>query len=1604
MNTTQLLSALCLATALAGEGAAAVELTDGWTLALPGGVEVPLAQAQRREWKGANPRQSGQVVEYKREFKRPATTDGDLVLAVGQQRLVESASLNGEPLPIYRKCWMTTFRYGMSPDEAKKFMKGDGSAFSNQDWDAPALFLVPGKLLRENNNLTLRMRDLELAESDPPFGNVELRAPTLSERVAMVSRERERDKVVVVLRNQFPAPAKLSVEWRVEDYFGKELRKAAKSVALGANATLALEVPRESKDDYKVILKATEGDASITDYWAYFPRFDQLAGFRQRLNLDGPGWEFQPVKQCVGLKQAPSVNGWQPADMPFSIYGSSLGGAHRVWLKRKLTIPESFKGRRISLRLEYVSCFATVYVDNFESPAYDGTGDCPEIDITSRVVPGKESTIYLGVTDAVGWFKPELAPVADNEWDAASLRLMSGFVGESIMWAWTWWGVSGSTELRTKPELNVKSAKIRTSVSGKALWTQVTLRNDGAVAQEVEVRQQVLHKGRKTLGVEPRKVVVPAAGEATVTTETPWSSPLLWTPYTPELYQLRTELATASGNTLDVLDSRFGFREFAIAGDHFTLNGAPFHPYGASGYTDGVDAVKFMKSKHETYSREWFGKTTEAKIDLFDEVGLAICMESTQDCASDFRDPRTFANWESWMKRVIDAYQNHPSVMFWNAGNEIIPIGKPMDKLSGVGAMMRRLKDYDPTRIMMSEGSGDIGGLAETYAPHYPDARVLPDDYLWLGRKLAEIPKSQIARRKATWSDSPEFVYKPNGTEPAGWPRTKPLFTGEFTYQPEAAIGYGAPWIGEEAYCPGPLVDDIFPLASHKAMDSLKRAKFATLRMIGLSGFCSHMRQHVGSDYLNPVAAFAKEFSANLFAGEKVKRTIFLFNDLSERRDMKFSWKLTLDGEEFAQGARKSVLAPGTSEAFSIEFNAPDVKERSYAYLNLHVDAGGGRAFDDTKRLTVFPRFMLDAGALKVAVYDPPGASAKALEQAGLKFSAINRVDKDALAGVGLLVVGDGAADDQIEKASKDIKDYVEAGGHVLALRQETARPWVPVRNLGIGDASGSVAVVTAQGHPVLKNLLQEDFRYWRNQDGSLVYSLAMHMPNEGGFRALVRGGRANGDGDCNQLEDLCLLEVPAKRGWYLCSQLELTPETLQQEPAARTLFQNIVDYAKIPNATKPVALLTPGGELQEYMEAELGVVFANKASDLRRMGDLKAFGAITASDWKSADDLAAASSGLKEYVANGGTFVLHGLDHGTLLFLDKVFGLKLTLTEFPCPRAVKVAADPLLWGISNADLAWKLSDHDQGYLGRQPQKGDIVRAVPTGEALRPLCYPALLSKIAFGSGSIVIDQGRWLDRPQRETILSTFHVNLGTEVKPKGVLDSDKGKLLLDYDLFPVDLAKFCNRGFKDEGVPCTDAPVKNEPGKKRGWSAQGPDCDLREFPTDKNTLAGIPFWIANPDNNDGGGCVALWNQHDGSLPEAITGIPVGRKADSLYFLHASCWNAGGGLPGWKYIVRYKGFKNLIIGQDPSDWTQVFAVRQGLEVGEWAKPGTLPNAVVAWQGRCRNGWSCCVYMTEWKNPYPNREIESLELVSEKNSLYPLIIAVTGAAKKGAAK
>ena len=129
--------------------------------------------------------------------------------------------------------------------------------------------------------------------------------------------------------------------------------------------------------------------------------------------------------------------------------------------------------------------------------------------------------------------------------------------------------------------------------------------------------------------------------------------------------------------------------------------------------------------------------------------------------------------------------------------------------------------------------------------------------------------------------------------------------------------------------------------------------------------------------------------------------------------------------------------------------------------------------------------------------------------------------------------------------------------------------------------------------------------------------------------------------------------------------------------------------------------------------------------------------------------------------------------------------------------------------------------------------------------------------------------------------------------------------------------------------------------------------------------------------------------------FPDAVEGIIIGRRATVVHFLQGSAWDVPEGTRIGHYIVQYGGGEAvavpLIYGRNIRDWTA-----SGLS---GAKPSMSGAPEVH---RDQNGYSerspgsyVRLFDFRWRNPRPDDEILSIDLVSALTRSAPFLIALS---------
>jgi hypothetical protein len=133
--------------------------------------------------------------------------------------------------------------------------------------------------------------------------------------------------------------------------------------------------------------------------------------------------------------------------------------------------------------------------------------------------------------------------------------------------------------------------------------------------------------------------------------------------------------------------------------------------------------------------------------------------------------------------------------------------------------------------------------------------------------------------------------------------------------------------------------------------------------------------------------------------------------------------------------------------------------------------------------------------------------------------------------------------------------------------------------------------------------------------------------------------------------------------------------------------------------------------------------------------------------------------------------------------------------------------------------------------------------------------------------------------------------------------------------------------------------------------------------------------------------------------LPNEVKGIPVGRKADALFFLHTARLDQRMNPKELKEGKKYEMLRYVVTYADGQ--TADIPVYAELDIHDYRQktPQPIPGAQLAWSAPYEGTDSSAVaYVKQWNNPRPDAEIKSLDILygSQKRGV-PAVLAITTA-------
>jgi hypothetical protein len=851
----------------------------------------------------------------------------------------------------------------------------------------------------------------------------------------------------------------------------------------------------------------------------------------------------------------------------------------------------------------------------------------------------------------------------------------------------------------------------------------------------------------------------------------------LWSPDSPRLYRVTVSLLQGE-RLVDRAVFPVGFREIKARGAGIYLNGRPLRLYGTS-VTDPFlskaqirDRLAWFRGLNMNTVRFHGQPHPEHYLDAADEVGILVVDESdlfgTCDAAHYPYGDATFdraveAGFREWITRD----RLHPSVVVWSLENEVAaawphPERGPLTRwLASLAAVTRR---YDHTRPLEYESDGDPLGVADIVCVHYPG-----EGYCATG------VHGQL---------------RPATTD-------KPFMVGEFGFIDDSK-GAAARWVGDDAYYEPTAqaegvrrylqatiegqrrnrVDGIVPFQWHyaepcwapPAADGRRAAEAPLareLRRLFAPVLLSLTDDEptVAFDDAGPVVATVTDGSSYV-SGEMIRKTVHIQSDLRTDLQGRADWSLSAPGKTAVAGGTTAIVCPadGVAEA-KLAFAAPEVADTTEYRLTIRVPGVAER----TAPIVVYPASLMAPPRISepLGLYDVSGETEQALRAMRVPLREIAD-----FAGPlpRLVVIGRESVDGKVRTGAEALGRHVSGGGTVVVCEQRDLSGLdLPVELTAVGEQRAFITP-HAPGHPLFAGLRGNTLGPWRGYPAGLRSSCL--KPATGRFRALAGASGHRWIGS----PTLAILEVLQGRGRYVICQAEVIGH-YSRDPQATLLAHNLLAWAAdLQPAGDPASCAVVHGDAAPLTEALARVGGGERLGrGLEGLSPERGDVAVVMAN-DGVEGLEAQSARLEAFAKAGGTVLCLGAKAASwssdwlpaAVSIAEPSESRYVLPVRGVPQSAGTGSDPLLWGLSAADLSagdvWdEMRRVHDPFTDWSPSWQALAWAGPAWTADRwrdfattPQPDRAAVLKLSHGKGRYLLVQAAILPRESPYSPLST--------------------------------------------------------------------------------------------------------------------------------------------------------------------------------------------------------------------------------------------------------
>ena len=392
------------------------------------------------------------------------------------------------------------------------------------------------------------------------------------------------------------------------------------------------------------------------------------------------GWLFMKGENPNGESISLDDSNWRKLNVPhdwaiegpFDIKNNARNGGLPIdgiaWYRKHFTLGKENENKQVSIEFDGVMDNSTVYINghNVGKRHYGYIGF--EYDLTPFIKFGKDNIIAV-----------KLAPeVLSERWYSGAgiyrnVRLKINNAVHIPQWG----------TYITTPIVNSEKAIVR---------IETKIKNASETNKLVTLETSILDSENNIVALSTESIEIQKKSVKKQIQEIEISRPKLWDIGIPNLYKAISGVKV-DGKYVDEFKSEFGIRHiefkkegFYLNGKAYELNGVCMHhdlgPLGAAvSYRATERQIQIMQDMGANALRTSHNPPSTEMLQVCDRLGMVVIDEAFDEWKLP-KVPNGYSNYfDEWaeidLRDMIKRDRNHPSVIMWSIGNEILEQAKP---------------------------------------------------------------------------------------------------------------------------------------------------------------------------------------------------------------------------------------------------------------------------------------------------------------------------------------------------------------------------------------------------------------------------------------------------------------------------------------------------------------------------------------------------------------------------------------------------------------------------------------------------------------------------------------------------------------------------------------------------------------------------------------------------------------------------------------------------------------------------------------------------------------------------------------------------------------